>query len=295
MTAAQYWPFGHRTKWDTATIADHLDGLGLPVTEAPLDVDVHAVVVPAGDVRPREVNDVIADLGPTLLVLASDERSRFDWTRIRRRNDPDLTMWVMTPRIDRHDGIPHGTRYIGEGMPPQTLELLAPHRDLEDSKPVDVFLAAQNTHRRRHDCFAAARDLADHGDWDVTTVETPGFLQGLDRADYLADMASAKIALCPAGSTTPDTFRLWEALTAGCVPIVDGLTSDDNYPAGYWSMVAPGAPFPIITDWAAELAKTVEAVLADWEALAVRCGAWWAGRLAQERVWVRDDVRALGG
>ena len=27
---------------------------------------------------------------------------------------------------------------------------------------------------------------------------------------------------CPSGPATPDSFRLWEALEAGCVPIADG-------------------------------------------------------------------------
>jgi hypothetical protein len=50
---------------------------------------------------------------------------------------------------------------------------------------------------------------------------TSGFAQGIDQTRYLEGMGSAAIAPCPPGPNTPDTFRLWEGLEAGCVPYMD--------------------------------------------------------------------------
>jgi hypothetical protein len=288
VSGAAYFPWGQQ-KWDQATTRHHLDALGLPYTEAPLDVAAHAVVVPAGDVTPLEVNRVLRDIGPAVLILASDEGSTFDWSKLRGLGSPELVVWVMTPRPDRHTDMPAGTRFVGEGMPPDTLRLLAAHADAEHTKPVDVFLAGQNSHPRRHDCFTAARNL--HG-LDVRLVETAGFLRGIDRTDYLAHLASARLALCPAGSRTPDAFRVYEALAAGCVPLVDAVTSDPDYPDGYWDLVFPGHPFEVVQDWS-QLPKHVDAVMGCWEDRAARCGAWWLQRLRTEREWLRNDLEAV--
>ena len=64
------------------------------------------------------------------------------------------------------------------------------------------------------------------GVWDVdhpyyTMMVTDGFAQGIDQSEYLDEMAVAKVAPCPPGPNTPDTFRLYEALEAGCVPVVE--------------------------------------------------------------------------
>lgn len=282
----QFWPFGHRAKWDQEMTADHLDALGYRLaTERP---DGGVVVVPAGEVKPRHVNDLLEGMEWAVVILTSDERSRFEWWRMRRRLDERVRWWISTPHPVRHEEFTGRT--FGEGYPSDTLALLAPHREAQDAKPLDVFFAGQNTHRRRADCLAAARRLEGMA---VRVVETDGFLQGLDRADYLADMASAKVALCPAGAATPDSFRVYEALAAGCVPIVDATTSDPDYPAsGYWPRAFGGTPFPIIGDWS-DLDKYVRAILEDWERMAARCQGWWLQRLADERRWIADDVAAV--
>lgn len=279
----QFWPFG-RQKWDQAVLAAHLDALGYPHVDNGDDGAV--VVVPAGDIKPRHLNDILEGMPWAIVCLTSDERSQFEWRRIKRRDEERVRLWVSTPRPDRHEGL--DARWFGEGYPDDTIPLLAPHDD--DAKPVDVFFAGQNTHPRREECITAARSLPDP--LVVEVHETPGFGQGLARPDYLARLASAKVALCPAGSDTPDSFRCFEALAAGAVPIVDGRTADPDYPERYWSFTFGSVPFPVIQDWS-ELEKYILAVLDDWEAIAAECRAWWLRRLRDERRAMAADVAAV--
>lgn len=207
------------------------------------------------------------------LIISSDEESLFPWRAV---DLPNVDLWVMTPRPDRHQGC--NARWLGEGFAPDTPDILHGCKWESDTRPIDVVFAGQNTHARRAACVAAAEAL------DVETLVRPteGFQQGMERTEYLRVLAASKIALCPSGPATPDSFRLYEALEAHCLPIVDAFTPDPSYPAGFWHMLFPGAPFEAIEDWS-ELPKYVDAALQGWPANANRCAAWWE--------WYKRDLR----
>ena len=48
---------------------------------------------------------------------------------------------------------------------------------------------------------------------------TSGFNRGLSRASYSDILANTKIALCPTGTASTETFRLYEAASVGCLII----------------------------------------------------------------------------
>ncbi len=232
------------------------------------------VIVPARFHTAYEVSVMIARLPWVVLVLTSDEESTFEHDAV---NHPNMRVWVMTPQPGLHEP---GRRYLGEG--PVDVMLLG---DLQlgswtmPERPLAVQFAGQTTHERRdqmRDAYLAW--LHAHDDLVGAYLGTDGFTQGMQRDEYLLQLAEAKIVLAPSGPATPDSFRLYEALEAGAVPIADGLCP--RYPErGYWDLVYPeGVPFPVVYDWADELAKTVDYVLGDWQRLSVRCQAWWIGR-----------------
>lgn len=57
---------------------------------------------------------------------------------------------------------------------------------------------------------------------------TQGFSNGLTKEDYSAFLYNSKIALCPAGIANAESFRLYEALKAGCIVISDKLPEKLN-------------------------------------------------------------------
>lgn len=48
---------------------------------------------------------------------------------------------------------------------------------------------------------------------------TSGFNRGLSRASYSDILTNTKIALCPTGTSSTETFRLYEAASSGCLVI----------------------------------------------------------------------------
>ena len=252
-------------------------------TNPPPDGEGAVVVCPARYYTPEQVNDLIRPLPWVVLILTSDEESTFDSTAL---NHPNIRLWVMTPRPDR----PYweGTRFIGEGFNAATRPTL---REIGNpTRTTGVYLSGQDTHRRRHELFDTLE--ASQRGWKRDVTRTPGFMQGYDRTEYLGRMASAKVAPCPSGPATPDSFRLYEALEAGCVPLADA-TAPGTYPErGYWDMTYPGHPFQTVAHWH-EVEKYVAAELAEWPHNANRCSAWWQQTKRRHRLDLLDDVAAV--
>jgi hypothetical protein len=235
------------------------------------------VVVPARH-HAADVDRLNADLARlpwTLVMLTGDEGAEFPWRDLRH---PHLRLWIQTPDPTVHAG---AGRFIGDG-PSAWLPSLeaAPVPD----KTTSWFFAGQVTHDSRKRCASV---LKRRRRWqhDGDLVATEGFMQGLPPASYLAKMLQAKVAPAPSGPVTPDTFRLYEALEAGCVPIAEGLD--------YWRFLFGDVPFPVLTSWA-YLGDAIDDALATWPTSANRCSAWWQGVLRGLRYGLIDDLHGLG-
>jgi hypothetical protein len=97
---------------------------------------------------------------------------------------------------------------------------------------------------------------------------TAGFSSGLDRATYGAKLCNSKIALCPSGWQSSETFRHCEAMRAGCVLISNRLPSTRLY---------RNSPIIQLEDWTL-LDKTVKDLLQDESRMSQLQNdtlAWW--------------------
>lgn len=228
-----------------------------------------------------QLNADLARMPRAVVVVYGDEASLFDWRHITH---PDLRWWVMTPRHTLHAGMPAGTRFIGEGAGP-------PFAVPPVEKDLDVFFAGQITHPRRQELADTLRPLTSA---TVVLEETPGFMQGRPRAGYLSQLARAKVAPCPSGIGTVDSFRLWESVRLGCVPVVEHRTPDGK-DHGMWHLCYPGGvPFPVVMSWS-ELPGLLPDLLAEHETIARRCQDWWLRQRQQYAGWLAEDVAWLHG
>jgi hypothetical protein len=58
---------------------------------------------------------------------------------------------------------------------------------------------------------------------------TNGFMRGYSKKEYKSFLLQTRILLCPKGFVSPETFRLFEGLNAGCIVISDKLPELDIY------------------------------------------------------------------
>lgn len=101
-----------------------------------------------------------------------------------------------------------------------------------------------------------------------------GFAQGLPLAAYQQRLLLSSFALCPEGDRHLDTFRLYESLQAGCIPVlVDqrGMARD---------LLGAAAPLPVFPNWLAALGW-VQGLLASpcqLDCTQMRIARWWQQR-----------------
>lgn len=233
-----------------------------------------------------QINKVISRFAWLLLIRASDEEDVFDVSGIEH---PNCRVWVQTPREGRDYG---DARLFGVGYSPHTA------RGEPCEKTLDVFLSAQRTNGRpgRHFKVYERRDrffkVLKRGSWSKHLVDRDGFAQG-DRDEYVQGMLSARVAPAPTGNVSPDSFRFWEALQCGAVPIVDTVSPVDG-PTSYWQrLFGETLPFPAVTD-INDLPGIVDDILADWDYTSDLVQEWWRGYKRQLAEWLVEDLRGLG-
>jgi hypothetical protein len=125
-------------------------------------------------------------------------------------------------------------------------------------------------------------------------LETPGFTEGMKPSVYRSEMLAAKLAPCPSGAVSPDSFRAWEALEAGAIPILDTESPVDGV-TEYWRRLFADLPTPApeIHDWQS-LPGYIDDLSGDWPANANRVQAWWARYKRELSIWLKSDLQALG-
>lgn len=257
-------------------------GVGCEFVEPWPDSDGIVLVVPGRYWHDRadELTAAIARYEWVLAIRTGDEEDLLDPKLVQHRN---IRWWVQTPRADRDHG---DARLIPIGFPPHFDGLPAEPPE----KRLGVFLSAQRTHERREQAFDA---LYESGCDLLGHVEaTRGFTHGMPAHRYAQLMCAAKIAPAPSGAVSPDSFRLWEALEAHCVPIADNLSPAYDS-RGFWAKLLGDPPFPILTDYA-DLPGWINDQLKLWPANANRIAAWWIAYKRRLGQWLVEDLEALG-
>lgn len=231
----------------------------------------------------ERLNADIASLRWCLLIITGDEETLFPWREVHH---PLMRVWVQLPRMNEHNdtsfklinGYRTGTAQVLKELGPQ-------------QRTLAWFFAGQVNHDRREQCIAVLRQFAPL--YPNQTIATDGFGKEVVNFDgYLRGLASAKVAPCPSGIETPDTFRVYEALEAGCIPVVDAFSTRNQAP-GFWEYIfGKDIPFPIIDYWD-KFPAVLDQLLKEYPANANRVSAWWQLK-KRELFWrLVDDVKEL--
>ena len=258
--------------WDQTIVSWLVEGY--PVIDS-IPHEGGVVVIPgryhAGDTG--RIKEMIAPMRWVLVVVTSDEEGSFDTRDLRH---PRMKIWAQTP------GPGFGGQLLPLGWTPHA------HRLPPDppEKDLDWFFAGQITHERRRQCVEALRKLP-----NGLLIETEGFTQGLPPDEYMVQMMRAKVVPCPSGPVHVETFRTYEALQAGAIPIIDPFTPNEY--SDYWERF-PDAPL-LTTDqtWAIPEGWLGSHVV--WPGLAIRNSYWWLRFKTDLKRRFADDIADLSG
>lgn len=210
----------------------------------------------------------------SLVIVTSDEEALFPVELLP--HDDNHQIW------GQYHARPEFDRVIPIGLPPNTHETLAAIEADHPARMGDVFFAGQNTHARREELLDVMKEMAagypQHG--NLAWVATTGFRAGLDQARYLRGMRDARIAPCPSGYHSLDSFRLYEALAAGCIPIIETTTPDGREENFWLTMFGNECPIPMVESWH-ELPELVDDIqrldrgAPPWCDLRDKIAEWW--------------------
>lgn len=210
------------------------------------------IVIPGayqGDII-DQINEELSKYEKIMVFVTSDEEGKFDCLKL---SHPDMIVYSQYG---------YGEKLFPLGYAPKTREYLQ-YMGIRE-KVLSFFFAGQITHNRRM-FLQQALD----GRTDGVFLGTEGFAQGMDKEKYIMNFNYTKMAPCPPGAVAHDSFRLYEALEAGAVPIADEFTSQGQ--GNFWNRLFPDAPFPILKSY-----DELDGILASWTPeMANKVFAWW--------------------
>lgn len=263
----------HSGFWDYAILDYLLDGFEKKEVRRLTKDNTAVVVIPARshfDII-EKINKELAKIDNVVLFLMGDEEHQFPVEEIKHNN---IKIWVQNPKMRRHDNY----RKLGTGWTPHT------KKPDSSEKNIGWFFAGQITHERR-DQMAKAVEYKNNGEF----IRTRSFTAGIPPQDYIHKMAQAKVAPCPSGPETPDTFRLFEALELGVVPIVEEETPKEKMP-GFWNWLFDElVPFPILDNYQ-QLSGYIEDSIANYPQINNKVLAWWLRYKQKMKQWLYDDL-----
>ena len=88
---------------------------------------------------------------------------------------------------------------------------------------------------------------------------------------------------CPNGFVHPETYRLYEALECGCIPIVESTYQ-------YYDRLFPNNPFIKVNKW-----SDARPIIKGWEKNQIKkkreeCEIWWNERKDKIQNFIRDKI-----
>lgn len=249
--------------WDQNFVNEMLEGLG--------ESDRHVFVIPGKEQNDvvDKINEELNKFNKILVIVTSDEECNFN---VNNLSHPDMILYSQYG---------NGGYMFPLGYPTDTRAMLK--QIGYKQKTMDWFFGGQNTHWRREKLIEELEKLS-----GGEIVASKGFAQGIDRKEYLEKLAKSKTAPSPSGAVSEDSFRLYEALEAGSVPIADLISPIRSYSNNYWNKMFGGAGFPTYAD-ITQVPKLI------WQATHLAgynnwVYAWWINKKYQFREQLRKDL-----
>ena len=168
--------------------------------------------------------------------------------------------------------------------------------DEAPEKNTDLFFSGQITHERRLSIANSLKDIDKNTGFTGIKLKyylSDGFTKGLPPKEYIESMNAAKVAPAPSGPETPDTFRLFEALEAGCIPFADCKAPKNDFPDDYWTwFFGEEPPFPVTTGWGWLEGWTVDNSRL-FPIKNNRIFAWWQRKKYEFVQSIKEEIRTL--
>lgn len=203
-----------------------------------------------------KINSELAKLDTCKVIITSDEESKFPIDKLKHPNMEVFANYYNPKFKSKITWLPIG---------PASFPKLG-----YTEKQMNWFYAGQVNHESREKMVKELKELK-----SGLLVITDGFAKGKPKDEYYELTAKAKAIPAPGGHVSPDSFRFYEALEVGSIPI-----PDNPY---YWPHLF-NMPMPSVKTWK-DVKKEIEYISENPEHRN-QCVAWWQ----REKLDIKDKL-----
>lgn len=241
MSIPVIWWDGSFGNWDHGLLSEifdaHPDVFIQHNTKEP-NIFGRAIVVVTGKPSVEPLRAYLETLKSGVAILVSDEDGFFDW---KAAIPPHIQVWTQ-----------YWTPY-GKGEIKERILLGAPNR-IKNYKI--------NTHLPKKYLWSFIGQVQNpfrQACVDVLKTLPDGFLHivpqfgggqgGIEYQEYLDILCQSRYVFCPSGSMNCETFRMYEAMECGSIPITDCRSPRDAEGFNYWNEVYPEHNISYVKEW----------------------------------------------
>lgn len=186
---------------------------------------LNAIIIVAGKPNVIELNEYLLPFKSGVVILTSEEDSYFDW---KAAIPAHMDIWTQYYSPNKSE---IKTRLLLG--PPSRIKDYKINKHLPKKYLWSFVGQVQNPFRQQ--CVDVLKTLPD-GFLHIAEA-FGGEKNGVEYQEYLDIMCQSHYVICPAGSMCVDSFRLYEAMECGAVPITDRKAPRDPESFHYWNEV----------------------------------------------------------
>ena len=236
-----------------------------------------AIVIVAGRPDVNELHERLSILKSGIVILTSEEDAFFDW---RNAIPSHLDIWTQYYS-------PSTKKDIAERLllgAPLRIRDYKINRHLPKKYKWSFVGQVQNPFRQ--ECVDVLKTM-DGGFLHVAGA-FGGEVNGIEYQQYLDIMCQSEFVICPSGSMCVDSFRLYEAMECGAIPITDSRSPRDSENFNYWNEVHHENTIPQVANW-----EVLPSLIRNIEKYHVKpSNYWWdayKSNLEKNLIYVADN------
>lgn len=225
-----------------------------------------AIVIVVGKPEIAPLREYLETLNSGIVILTSDEDAYFDWVAAIPMH---LEVWTQYYTRDR-SAI---TERLLIGTPNRIKDYKI---NLTTKKKYLWSFVGQVQNPFRQECVEVLQELPG-GFLQVAELFGGNGKNGMEYQEYLDIMCQSHFVICPAGSMSVDSFRLYEAIECGAIPITDKRAPREPMGYDWWADVVPFNTILKVNKWS-ELKSFIERVTDRKELdyiLSLNNNEWW--------------------
>lgn len=236
------WYNGCRGNWDHGLLMDVFDKYpDLFIQHNNRNVNFiypnKSIVIVSGKPDVEGLRYYLSMVNFCILILTSEEDSFFDYKSVIH---PGVEVWTQYYYSNKSD--------IKERMligPPNRLSIYKIKTDLNRKYLWSFVGQVQNPSRQK---AVEVLKTIPHGFMHIAD-SFGGVENGIVYQEYLDIMCQSIFVICPSGSMCVDSFRLYEAMECGAIPITEVKSPRDEEGFNFWNEVYPQNEVIAVRDW----------------------------------------------